>query len=442
LEDIIVGATNSLPTKVFLRQGSEFSETEIEGLTNVKEFSESDFAIIDVDLDGDNDIIALAGGYENREEAYRHYLYENENGSFTKKELPISPFPASVVRPFDFDHDGDMDLFIGARIKMKMFPFANDSWILINDNGAYNSESVMRFNVGMVTDAVWSDYDGDGWEDLLIAREWNSIAVIKNMEGQRFQSQDLPEIESRHGIWYSITAADYDQDGDDDYILGNLGENHRFTVSDQYPLRIYAFDLDLNGTLDPISTGYWKDQHDVMKEYPINYMDELAGQSNTFLKWYKDYTTFSYASIHDMLDTATINRVDYTFYTNTTSSYILWNKEDAFDWEKLPESAQLSPIKKTIVRDFNNDNYPDVILAGNDHTYDIGTGYYDANKGLILLSKDGQPLKELVPPSQSGLVLHGMVESLLYMDGAVPLIITGFNRDKAETFSVAIPDKN
>ena len=435
LEDIIIGATNTLPSKVFLRDGNIFKETEIEGLTNLKEFSESDFAIIDVDNDGDNDIIALAGGYESRDEkVYKHYLYENNNGSFTKIELPISPFPASVVRPFDFDHDGDIDLFIGARIKVDMFPFAADSWILINDKGKFTSESSSYFNLGMVTDAIWSDYDGDGWEDLLIAREWNSIAIIKNLEGQRLKSQDLPEIESKHGIWYSITAGDFDQDGDDDYILGNLGENHRFHVSDLYPLRIYAFDMDLNGTLDPISTGYWKDQNNVMREYHINYLDELVGQSSFFLKKFPNYTSFSYASIEEILDSAMMNRVDYTFYTNTTSSYILWNNGDKFEWEKLPEPAQVSPIKKTIVCDFNNDTYPDVLLAGNDHTYDISTGYYDANKGIILLSKENRPLSDLKTPSQSGLMLQGMVESLLYFDGDTPLIIAGFNRNKATAF--------
>ena len=434
LDDIIIGATNILPTKVFLRDGNRFKETEIEGLTNLKEFSESDFAIFDVDQDGDNDIIALAGGYENPEEKYVHYLYENINGSFTRTKLPIPPFPASVVRPFDFDHDGDIDLFIGARIKMEMFPFADDSWILINDKGVFNAENSMNFNLGMVTDAVWSDYDGDGWEDLIIAREWNSIAVLRNLKGEKLKSQELPEIESKHGIWYSITAGDFDQDGDNDYILGNLGENHRFTVSDLYPLRIYAFDLDLNGTLDPISTGYWKDQNDVMREYPINYLDELVGQSHFFSKKFNNYTSFSYVPFEDMLDSSMINRIDYTFYTNTTSSYILWNKGDKFEWEKLPEPAQVSPIKKMIVRDFNNDTWPDVLLAGNDHTYDISTGYYDANKGIILMSKENQPLSDLKTPSQTGLMLQGMVESLLYFDGDTSLVIAGFNRDKVKVF--------
>ena len=435
VDDIIVGATNTEPTRVFLRNGNSFEETKIAGLTNAKEAPESDFAIIDVDGDGDNDVIALSGGYENLEGEYIHYLYENINGSFSKSPLPTAPFPASVVRPFDFDHDGDMDLFIGARIGLEIFPFAANSWLLVNENGAFRAENSMNFYSGMVTDAIWSDYDGDGWEDLLMAREWNSIAILKNLEGRSFQNQEIPEIESLHGIWYSITAGDFDQDGDNDFIVGNLGENHRFTVSDQYPLRIYALDLDFNGTLDPILTGYWKDQNEVMREYPINYFDDLMTQSPYFAINVDNYTSFSYATINDLLDSTVLSRVDYTLRTTTTASYILWNRGDKFEWEKLPDLAQVSPITKTIVRDFNNDSYPDVILAGNDHTYDISTGYYDANKGIVLLSKDKRPFVDLLTPSQSGIMLHGMVESLLYLDGETPLIVAGFNRDKASVFS-------
>jgi len=435
-EDIIVGATNTMPTRVFLREGDRFRETEIAGLTYSKEAPESDLAILDVDGDGDNDVIALAGGYENPEEGYIHYLYVNNNGSFEKSPLPLSSFPASVVRPFDFDHDGDLDLFIGARTGLEIFPFAANSWFLFNDQGAFTPENSMNFYSGMVTDATWSDYDGDGWEDLLLAREWNSIAFIKNQGGTGLRIQEIPEIESKHGIWYSITAGDFDQDGDDDYIAGNLGENHRFTVSEQYPLKIYALDIDLNGTLDPITTAYWKDQNGVMKEYPIHYFDDLMTQSPYFVKNVSDYTSFSYAGIEDILDASMMSRVDYTLRTNTTSSYILWNNGDSFQWEELPALAQISPVAKAIVRDFNKDSYPDVILAGNDHTWDVNTGYFDANKGILLLSKDKQPLSDLKTPSQSGIMLHGMVESLLYMEGETPLIIAGFNRDRASVFSL------
>lgn len=436
-EDIIIGATNTHPTQVYLREGKHYKPEEIEGLSTFKDFSEADFAIFDVDGDGDMDVVALAGGYEQFENQYIHYLYLNMGEHFVRKELPIPPFPASVIRPFDMDHDGDLDLFIGSRIKLGMFPLATDSWVLINEGGDFTSNSTMSFSLGMVTDALWSDYDGDGWEDLLVTREWNSVAILKNREGKNLVSQDYPEIERWHGSWFSVNSADFDLDGDPDYLLGNLGDNHRFTVSEEYPLRIYALDLDKNGSLDPISTGYWKDQYDVMTEYPINYMDELVGQSNYFIKKFKrEYTPFSYTSFKNMFDTATMNNVEHKFLTNTTSSFILWNDEDGFRWEKLPVEAQLSPIKKGIVEDFNGDGYPDILLAGNDHSYDIGTGYYDANKGLVLMSSDNLPLNKLVPPSESGIVLNGMVESLLYMNGEVPHIIAGINRDSIVVYNI------
>ncbi len=437
LEDLIIGATNMEPTRVFLRDGEQFIESRLDGLTEEKAFSESDFAIYDMDDDGDNDVVALAGGYENpTEEEYIHYLYINDNGSFTRSRLPVDPFPASVIRPFDMDHDGDLDLFIGARIKYKMFPFAADSWILRNDSGTYNREGASRLDLGMVTDATWSDYDGDGWEDLLVAREWNSMKVLKNRGGNQLEFEEIPEIESMHGIWYSVTAGDFDNDGDDDYILGNLGNNHRFNVSKEYPLRIYAFDLDMNGTIDPVSTGFWRDQHDVVKEFPVHYLDELVGQSSYFASTFKNYTAFSYSSFEDILTDEMKGRVDHIFQTNTTSSYVVWNDGETFRWEELPVAVQVSPVSKTIVRDFNNDGFPDVLLAGNDHTYDISTGYYDANKGLVLMSSEGKPLNKLLTPSESGIILHGMVESLLYLEGETPLIIAGMNRDSIITYTV------
>jgi hypothetical protein len=139
-----------------------------------------------------------------------------------------------------------------------------------------------------------------------------------------------------------------------------------------------------------------------------------------------------------MLDTSMLNRVKYTFYINTSSSCILWNKNGSFEWEKLPRIAQESPVKRMIVHDFNNDGYPDVVLAGNDHSYDISTGFYDANKGLVLLSRDNKPLSDLETPSQSGLVLNGMVESLLLFDGDKPFIIAGINRSKALAYNLKV----
>ncbi len=436
-EDILVGATNTSPTRVFLKEGGNFREAMLEGLTDEKDLIESAFAILDVDQDGDQDVIALAGGYENTsEEEYVHYLYLNENGAFHRTLLPVDPFPASVIKPFDIDHDGDLDLFIGSRTKYKSFPYANNSWILINDQGTFTPGNSQKLELGMVTDAVWSDYDGDGWEDLLVAREWNSLVVLKNQEGSRLEIKDLPELQAMHGIWYSITAGDFDQDGDEDYLAGNLGNNHRFQVSEEYPLRIYAIDLDRNGSIDPISTGYWRDQHDAMKEYPVNYFDELVGQSAYFASRFKNYTSFSHTSFQDMLTDEMKERVDHVFHVNTTSHHFLWNDGGTFRWEELPAVSQLSPVTETLVLDFNKDNIPDILMAGNDHSYDISTGYYDASKGLVLMSQEGKGGHQVLSPSESGLVLHGMVESLLYLEDEQSMIVAGMNRDSVLIYQI------
>jgi len=439
-EDLIIGSTNKLPTKVLLRRGDKLEENIFEGLTIRKEFSESDFCVVDIDNDGDNDIVATAGGYENKyEDEYRHYLYENRNGIFVASLLPVPRFPASIVRPSDFDHDGDIDLFIGSRVKLGMFPYANHSWILTNEKGKFKADSVFRLNLGMVTDAVWSDYDNDGWEDLIVAREWNSIVIMKNINGKELIPQILPELEAKHGIWYSVAAGDFDLDGDDDYIAGNIGGNHRFTVSDEYPLNLYVIDLEPDGTIDPIMTGYWKDQKGKLTEYPVNYLDELWSQSALLEVRLKDYTNFGYLSFNDIVNENTLKKSEFKLSVNTTSSYILWNNNTSFRWEKLPQDVQLAPIKKTIIRDLNNDSRPDILAAGNDYTYDLSTGYFDANKGIVLLNsgdnaEDVESSFEVIKPSRSGFLLKGMVESLLWLNGDTSLVVAGINRSKAVVF--------
>jgi hypothetical protein len=174
----------------------------------------------------------------------------------------------------------------------------------------------------------------------------------------------------------------------------------------------------------------------VMKEFPVNYFDELVGQSSYFTSRFKTYTSFSHTSFQKMLTDEMKERIDHIFHANTTSSHMLWNEGGTFRWEELPSVVQISAVSKTVVRDFNKDGLPDILLAGNDHSYDISTGYYDANKGLLLMSKDGLALNQVITSAESGLVLNGMVESLLYLDGEEPVIVAGMNRDSILTYKV------
>lgn len=433
LDDVLIGASYDQPASAFLRKGSQFVLTEIPGLTGTKIGQEADLQLIDIDLDGDQDVLAVTGGYVLIEdEQYKHFLYRNNNGVFNKEVLPMPAFPASVVRPFDFDHDGDLDVFIGARVKKWGFPVSLSSYLLINEKGKLIQNENSVFDAGMVTDAVWSDFDGDGWEDLLLTRELNSIGILKNDEGKTLRWENDKSIEEKHGFWTGIVSGDFDQDGDPDFIVGNLGTNNRFTISEHYPFRVYAIDLDKNGFIDPIATSYWKDANGEMQEYPVNYLDELAAQSPFFRKMFTSYTKFSYTTANDILKPDTIAS-EHTFYANTTKSYVLWNKKGKFTWEELPALLQSSPIKKMLVHDFNGDKIPDVLITGNDHSYDVSTGFYDANKGLLLLGSGTSSFK-VIPPSKSGLLLNGQVESLLLFPGETSFIMAGINKRKLEVF--------
>ncbi|MFQ5446240.1 MAG: VCBS repeat-containing protein [Saprospiraceae bacterium] len=431
--DLVIGGSPQMATAVFLNKGGHFEKTEMPGLTETRVCPESDILVLDYDGDGDNDVIALSGGYANqKKEDYRQYLYENIGGAFERQELPLPPFPASVVRPFDFDKDGDMDLFIGARVERENVPFAPPSFVLVNRDGKFAPEDVMSFEMGMVTDAVWSDYDGDGWADILLAREWNSIAILKNENGKAFEFVDDEKLAAMHGFWFSIAASDLDNDGDDDYIIGNLGENHRFSISEDTPMRLYASDTDHDRVIDPITTCFWKDENGKMQEYPVNYLDEMVAQSASIRNKYTSYTRFSFATIDSLLDRSSVSK-DNIFFVNTTSSYILWNEGGNFKWERLASIVQTAPLKKILVHDFNGDSQPDVFLGGNDRSYDVSTGYYDASKGVVFVNKGGGKF-ETLPPSKSGLLVNGQVESVTWFDGSTPLLVIGVNRDKVRVF--------
>ncbi len=434
-EDLVIGATNKLPTEVYLKKGTRFVRSSLSGLCTPKEFTEADLVVADMDGDGDNDVIAVAGGYENKRESdYKHYMYENTNGSFVRKELPIPAFPASVVRPCDFNNDGNIELFVGSRVKRDTFPKAEPSWLIYNDKGKLRVDPSSEFDLGMVTDAVWTDYNRDGFKDLLVVRDMNSPVLLKNIDGKRLEVQNMPELEKYHGFWYSIIAGDFDQDGYDDYIVGNLGENAKFTASDKYPVNLYAIDLDLDGIIDPVTTAFWKDRNDKMTEYPVNYLDELFSQSTYFQKKFADFVTFSLTSFNDMIDKEIMKRLEMKLFVNTTSSYVIWNDKGKFTFEKLPLSLQFSPVAKMITADFNGDGFTDVLLGGNDYSYDVSTGFYDAEKGTLLLSKGRSRSFDVLKPSQSGILLQGMLQSLQFFSSDTSLVVAGFNRAPAKVF--------
>lgn len=432
IDEILIGGGFGHLTAAFRFEKDKYVPIVISGWSGERTVQTADLLVADIDNDKDADIVEIAGGYSQEDISnYKHALYRNNSGRFIKEELPVPAFIGSVIKSADIDGDGDLDFFIGQRVKRKNFPFAGPSFILINNGTTFNP---VPFDLEMVTDAAFTDLDGDGWKDLVVTRELNSITWMKNNSGQGFVVSEKPEWAGLHGFWESVTVADLDQNGSEDLLFGNLGENHRFTISDSYPFRVYGVDLDKNGVIDPVCTSYWKDKDGIMTEYPVNYMDELFAQSPYFRKLFTSYTTFSYTPMNQIYgnDTIAHQRIRYS---NFTKSLMFWNEKGKLIRQEFPSILQNTPLKKTLIYDFTSDGRIDILIAGNDHSFDVSTGNYDAGRGMILTVNSERQLGVL-QPAQTGLSVMGQVNSLTLVKGASPIVLFGINRKPVQAYTL------
>jgi hypothetical protein len=222
---------------------------------------------LDVDDDNDMDLFVASGGseFDIGSPLLKDRIYLNNGKGVFEKDtgaLPNIYTSSQCVKASDVDGDGDMDLFIGTRVIAGKYLFPASSYLLINEKGKYTNSTFKIApnlqNIGMVTDAVFTDIDKDGDDDLMVVGEWMQIMLFENQNGIFTNSSDKWGLENTSGLWWSITASDLDNDGDDDYIIGNLGRNNKFKASKEHPFKIYANDFDNNGTNDIVLAKHYK----------------------------------------------------------------------------------------------------------------------------------------------------------------------------------------
>jgi len=387
LDDVFVGAATGFEAKVFFQTSSgDFKLSNNNIFEKDKVYEDIDAVFFDVDNDGDKDLYVVSGGneFEKGDVNYKDRLYiNNGKGIFTKSNNNLPNISGSVVLPFDFDKDGDIDLFVGGRHVPHQYPLPATSKLLENIKGKLvdvTDQKASQLNkIGMVTDALWSDYDADGDADLILVGEWMSITIFSN-EGGIFKRKNIPSLEKTKGWWFSIDQGDFDKDGDIDFVVGNLGLNYKYKTNPQKPFDVYYDDFDHNGKKD-IVLGYYN----FGKHYPVRGFSCSSQQVPKLKKDIKKYNLFASMEIKDIYgDEKLSNSLHYTVDTFETS--LIKNIGNGqFKVIKLPIEAQFSNVNDFIIDDFNVDGNLDILLAGNLFVSEIETTKNDGGTGLLLL---------------------------------------------------------
>ena len=452
LEDVFMGGSAMYKGTFLLQNKSgKFTKSDlILGETDATKLAEDmGVLLFDANLDGDLDLYVVGGSNELPKESleYQDRFYENDGkGHFTQNKAALPHFlkSGSCVKATDFDHDGDLDLFIGGRVEVAAYPKPVSSFILRNDS----KSNLIKFtdvtqqiapnlkNIGLVCDALWTDFDNDGWMDLMLAGEWMPITVLKNINGKSFAPNVIQTFSEKVGFWNSLTAGDFDNDGDMDYIAGNLGTNTLNQASDEYPVSVYAKDFNGDGNFDAIPTVFYHNKEGKRMEVPFHGRDDLSKQMNTIRRKYDNYYKFANAGIYDILSAEELKGAMILKANYLKTSYIKNLGAGKLEVYPLPIQTQTAPINGMLVEDFDADGNLDVLMVGNDFGNEVSVGRLDAFNGL-LLKGNGNGKFKAVDISQSAFCVSGDAKGLVRVTNpqGKPVIMATQNRADLRVFS-------
>ena len=450
LDDMFVAGSRNFKEKWFLQQSDgSFVQKEV-NYKQQEELEEEDAGTLLFDADGDGDLdLYIARGcaqYPVGHEYYRDLIMINDgNGNFMENAdaLPDLRTNSSAVKAADYDRDGDLDLFVGSRVLPFSYPNPDRSYILRNDseNGTVKfvdataevSEDLKT--PGMISDAIWTDFNGDFWPDLILAGEWMPLRFFENKNGLLQDVTASTGIEDKIGWWNSLMATDLDNDGDTDYVAGNSGENIYFQANNSQPVRLYAKDLDDNGMTDPLISYYLRDSIGNKHEYLYHPWQDVVKQFAGIRKRFNSFGEFGASTLPEMFPDGLLDDAEVYTFNYMKTSWIENLGDGKFKMHALPTAAQLAPVYGTLATDLDFDGFTDILLVGNDYGMEVQQGRADAFSGLVLKNTGN---RAFIPLSleNSNFFVPGDAKALVavHRKDKNPLFIASQNNDSLRVF--------
>ncbi|MXV53191.1 hypothetical protein GS399_19670 [Pedobacter sp. HMF7647] len=438
LQDFYFGSSKDNPAAIYIQQkNGKFRQYIPEDFKKQVYMEWAGAAFGDFDKDGDDDLIISAGGNDEQagNDVFFPRFFENDGKGHLKnnpQKLIRFSVNASQLIACDYDHDGDLDLFLGGRSIPGVYGSSPNSYLLQNDgkgNFANVSKDIFGTNnkLGMVTSAKWADLDNNGFEDLIVTGNWMGVKIFMNQKGRFTENTQLNNYK---GLWTALEIGDINHDGKPDIIAGNLGLNTKFYASETEPMKIYVKDFDENGTKECV-TSMFKNDH---VSYVFHMKPDLVGQMPMFKKRFLKYenyagTPFNEVFPNELLEGAETHEINYL-----QSAVFINEGNGRFSCRALPYQAQLSCINTVLFDDFNKDGSNEILVAGNFSNFKPEVGRLDASYGQIFAWKNGN--FSYYRPAESGIKLKGDVRSSLLIKNArgIPYYLFGINNSQIKAF--------
>ena len=427
-EDVFFGGSSKIPSRIYIQEAGGFKEHEAERIKQDSIYEDVYALIEDLNRDGRNDLFVGTGGadlYQNPSTRLDNYYQRTDDG-FEKSKLPDYFENASVIAPSDIDGDGDMDLFVAAHVDSKDFGKIPGSYLLLNTGNAFEiQDNKDMLKLGMVTDATWMDFDGDGTDDLVVIGEWMSPRFFRNVDGRLEEASVTSD--KLNGLWQALIPFDIDNDGDQDLLLGNWGVYTKFKASADYPMRMHHLDFDNNGKKETVISIEKNGTY-----YPLANLDELVGQMNILRKKFPDYASFAGKKMEEVFEKKLLDSADL-FEVHELRSGYLKNEQGKFEFQPFDWQLQVSPINSFVAFDFDADEKQEILAAGNYFGVKPFHGRFDGFSGALIHDDNSIQLGHEIGLDLAGKsARHLRVVSL---EGK-PYLLVVYNSDAAEVYEL------